>query len=458
LRRRSRICSRSRWTPSQKGVDTALNRTTSGGLNAAQIGILQRKATALGDSDSLGKLANANIEILRQQQEIVRQAAQRATARGYTDLAAQYQQQFDDLGAQITEAVATQLQSQIDAVNNAAATSQANADRLTGFADILDRIGGDSGLLGSVLGAVPGLSGQNANALRQQALAQSGQALTAQRTQLQSLLQTASAQGNLGQVDALTAQLADLDKSIADNIVSQKELTTQIRQTAIDAITARASFQTGVFGNLMSLAQAVAGNTQSQDTLTPGLLQQSRDIITQTLFQLEDKLADFGITIGHVTGDELVNQLKGLDFTTIEAQLTPADAQQFEGLINAIIDNGTQLESNTQAIENLNGNLQPQGFSSSAWTWFRQAIFTGMGDVLPQYTIPSFDTGGPVIRGGLARVHSGEYVTNPAAKGAHWPMQEGDINIEINEAGGEPDPSYIAKRMAFERRATRAAR
>lgn len=442
----------------QKGVDSALTNTTSGGLNAAQISILQRKATALGDAGSLGKLADANIEILRQQQEIVRQAAQRATNRGYTDLAAQYQQQFDDLGAQITEAVATQLQTQIDAVNNAANNSLASADRLSGFADILDRIGGNSGLLGSVVGAVPSLSGQNANSLRQQALVQSGEALTAQRTQLQSLLQTASAQGNLGQVDALTAQLADLDKTIADNIVAQQELTTQIRQTSIDAITARASFQGGVFGNLMQLAQAVATNTQSQDTLSPGLLQQQRDVITNALFSLEDTLKDFGIDIGHVTGDSLVTALKGLDFTTIEAQLTPADAQQFEGLINAIIDNGTQLEANTQAIDTLNGALQPQGFSSSAWQWFRQAIFTGMGDVLPQYTIPSFDTGGPVVRGGLARVHTGEYVTNPAAKGAHWPMQEGDINIEINEAGGEPDPSYIAKRMAFERRATRAAR
>jgi hypothetical protein len=442
----------------QKAVETDLATTTSGGLNAAQISIAQRKATALGDAGQLGNLTDANIDILRQQQEIVRQAAQRATNRGYTDLAQQYQQQFEELGGQITEAVATQLQTQIDAVNNAASNALASADRQTGFADILDRIGGNTGLLGSVLGAVPSLTGQNANALRQGALAASGQALTAQRTQLQSLLQTAAGQGNLGQVDALTSQLADLDKTIADNIVAQQELTTQIRQSAIDAITGRASFQGGVFGNLMQLAQAVAANTQGTDTLTPGLLQQQRDVITNALFALEDQLKAFGINIGQVTGDELVNALKGLDFTTIEAQLTPGDAAQFEALINSIIDNGSQLEANTQAIDNLNGNLQPQGFSSSAWQWFRQAIFTGMGDVLPQYTIPSFDTGGPVIRGGLARVHSGEYVTNPAIKGAGMPVQEGDINIEVNEAGGETDPGYLAKRMAFERRATRAAR
>jgi len=448
-------------TESTKAVE---GQKSSGGNTAAKLERMMREAQAKGRGVDMAGIAGQQIEVMQKQGAELQRRIRIASGRGYTELAQQLQDQFDDLQTSISEAIAAQLQSSIDAVNKRAADAQAAADRTTGFGDLQERIGNSAlgGVVTAVLGRNP-FTG-NAGQMRMQGLQQAQQGMLTQRGELQGLLQQAALQGNLGAVDTLTQQLADLDKTIAENIVSQDELRTQIRQTAIDAITSRQQFVGGVFGGLLGLSQAAGANQGlTGDALTGPqreLLTGQRGTITTAMGGLSQQLAGFGVNVQGLTGQDLVDALKNVPFDQIESTLSPGDKSTFEGLINQIIDLGTQLEGNTQQLKDLNGQIAPQGFSSTAWQWFRNAIFTGMGDVLPQYTVPSFDTGGTVLRTGMARLHQGEYVFNPAIKGGGVPISDGDINIDIHTQGGltQGDIDYAARRMALERRAARASR
>lgn len=420
----------------------------------------QRVAASQGDTaGALGFEAKA-ITDMQGQAAAALKAAGEARAAGHDDLAKKYEDQYKEIFATINEAISAQFQSRIDAVNKAAEQALAISDRQMGLADTVDRLGGDGSLLAKI-GAATGLnlSLGNAGAMRQSALEASGTAYATQRIGLQSLLQEAT---NPETIQALTDQLADLDKTIAENIVAQHENTIAMRQSAINEITARKQFQGGVFGGLLGLVQAASGNSGVVDENSQReLLTAQRNTTSQALSGLQDQLfADFGIDTRGTTGAGLANILKNINFDSIEATMSQPMKEQFEGLIDSVIGLGTELEGNTAALEQLNGTMAPQSFSSTAWNWFSKAIFDGMGNTLPQYTVPSFDTGGSVLRGGLAKLHSGEYVTNPAIKGQHPGNGGGDwgVKLEINEAGKVPDPNWIAERVAYEYRNSRGSR
>lgn len=130
----------------------------------------------------------------------------------------------------------------------------------------------------------------------------------------------------------------------------------------------------------------------------------------------------------------------------IAAGDTPAHLDILRG---AIADNTLAQLDVKDALGQLGDNQQT--FTSLAWQWFRQAIFTGNGGLLPQYRVtndmlvPHLQTGGLITRGGLFRLHVGEFV-KPAGHGT------GDTNIEVNvtEPTEVVDPSYMAKRIAYE--------
>ncbi len=77
----------------------------------------------------------------------------------------------------------------------------------------------------------------------------------------------------------------------------------------------------------------------------------------------------------------------------------------------ALLDNELALLQNTEQLKNLTSELGvPQGFQTSAWQMFRQAIFNGAGGLLPQYKIPSAAVGAMVTSSGMVMTHAGEEI------------------------------------------------
>jgi hypothetical protein len=137
---------------------------------------------------------------------------------------------------------------------------------------------------------------------------------------------------------------------------------------------------------------------------------------------------------------------KGQDLLALQNETAPG-SQQYNELAQALLENEVAMLQNTQAINELNGVMkEPQTFTSSAWSQFREAIFTGMGQVLPQYEFQSMQQGGHVIRGGLFNLHPGERVLSSSTNSTRG---DTTFNFEINEAGGPVDLTALSSTVAF---------
>jgi hypothetical protein len=248
--------------------------------------------------------------------------------------------------------------------------------------------------------------------------------LQQQRTDLQGVLRQAEAQGNMGLVQDLTDQLAELEVAVRENTRAEF-------QSRVEEVNAETGFHLGVNDlnkQILELEGAISGNT-NQTALLSGL-QERQLILTSQRQQLEALLA--------------------------EAQAAN-DQQAVRDLTTAVLENRVATLQNTQAINELSGTVnEPQSFSSSAWTLFREAIFTGMGQVLPQYQVPMMQTGGIAMRAGVYHLEPGEVAT----PGDKWDQlldsinknAGGDINIEVNEAGGPIDYTHLGATVAFARK------
>lgn len=434
----------------QRQSEKAIAGVTAGGRNMRQLDLAVREASAKGDTAGLVALENNRTQILDAQRVEVYKQYQAALSKGYIDTAQSLIEQYQDLQTAIQESVANRLNSMIELFEKESAKRQYTVDYAMRSADIMDRIAtfGQRGASGMV---------------RQNALIAQQANYQQDMVGLQALYNQAVAEGNVGAQETLAQRIADLTLAMAENVAAQQENTNAMRQVRIDAIAGRAAFQGGVFGSLGSLLQSVLTNTGAVDADgLKDLLNRGRGVAQTALTGFQGELFEsFGVDLRGLSGAALVTAMKGIDFDSIINDLTPGRKEQFESLINSIIDNASALEQNTQQLNELNGGLNPQSFGSSAWKFFRTAIFNGMGDTLPSYTIPSFDTGGQVLRTGMAKVHSGEIIMNPAVKGhlSGTPslsnLREGDININVESVEGKVPVSEIAARMAFERRSRR---
>lgn len=383
-------------------------------------------------------LARQRQEALQAQVEALRQAQKRAAFEGRQDLVKQLDDQIADIQLQITEAAVAGIQGQVQVINDQAARRQGALDRRGRLADLLERAGNPQAAFAE-RGAI--LQGQRSS-------------IEGQIGELRQQQKIASAQGMTGLVADLDDQIAELETQLAENTAAIAANTIAARQAAIDAITNRQQFRGGVFGGLQGLLQALAANTGNLD------LDRMRDLIraaggtlSQTGQGLRQQLVEgFGIDLRGLDPTHLADALSHLNFDQIEAGFSVDQRQQFEALIQAIIENATQLEANTTQLEELGNSLAPQTFSSSAWRIFRQAIFTGMGGLLPEYAspIPHMQAGGIAMSEGAYWLHPGE-VYRPS----DWGGGGDKYSIEINEAGGPIDVPYLASRLSFERKGRR---
>lgn len=360
---------------------------------------------------------------------------------GNIDLVHQIQDKIADLNTTIVELTAQKLQDSIDQINNDAQRKLSGVSLQQRIADVTEKAG-------NAVGAAQA---------RGAALSNQGDIIAAQRNSLYGLLSTASSEGNQGAVNSLTDQIAELDTQIAENTQAIKDNNVAIRQASIDAITHRGAFQTGVFGGLGQLLTSLGAVSGSTD------IAGQADLIRKTIANLggtsgglrQQLFEGYGVDTRGQSGADLVTTLKNLDYTGIEANFSQAQTDQFENLINAIIDNATAVASNTDTLQQLTG-ATTQSFSSTAWQFFRQAIFNGSGGLLPQYVIPQMHTGGMVTKAGVFDLAIGERVVTTGDQNNTGDFHEGDTILQVTSPTEVLDPTYVAEVLHFKKSTSRA--
>jgi hypothetical protein len=144
----------------------------------------------------------------------------------------------------------------------------------------------------------------------------------------------------------------------------------------------------------------------------------------------------------------LENQRLALEQLLLDAQ-TAQDQEQINELTVALLQNKIALLQNTNSINELTGNIaDPQSFTSSAWRLFREAIFNGIGQILPQFVIPIGAASDMMGNAGVFSTSSSQFTNNNSSEVLSKVINQ-DIDIEVNEAGGPIDITAIASAFAF---------
>ncbi len=447
----------------QKTLDRALDAVTAtiGGkkFRAPQIDALKKVADALGLTGLQDTLSGASIDLLKGQAAAVKKALDKAKKDGLKDEAKKYQDQLDGLNADIIVAISERLNQAIAAVNDAAA-KRANFLGLLGRVNDLREKTGDR--LGAAQGRI-GISQANTASLQ------------ATRAGLLPLLAQARQQGTQKAVEDLTAQIQELDVSILESNQTTQDLIVANRQLSIDLLKTRIDRVSSLLDSAKSIAekvQALAGQVDPaalikfaqeavKDAVSAGAS------IAAEVQKTIDKPETFGAQAGAANGILsqalaafkqgpqsfsdfiLANRDAIADFA---AGLGDNEQKVFNDLIDSMTNNTIATLDATQALQDLQSSVV-QTFQSSAWQQFRQALFDGSGGIMPTFSLPSFDSGGEVLRAGVAKVHPGDIAVKGIKPGQTISnVGATNLHIEVNEAGQPTDVNHLANRLAFELR------
>ena len=427
------------------------------------VDIRRRVAEVMGNLGILPGLNQAEAGIIEQQigglQEVLRQARRR----GNKELARELELQIADLNASLAEMTAQMLQDAVDEIERQAGRRETAIDIQNRMADIR------------------GAFGQNelAEQMRGAALGAQRASLQTQLAGMQAILAQAIIDGfGEGVTGPLQDQIDDLIAQLAENEQAQYENTIAIRQATIDSIAGRQEFFGGIPEALIGLLEGIGAVTGTPNTAAMiALMQRAIVQLTETGTALREQMArlvsETGLFPPEVAailqalqglhGQEFVDAVQGLDLEAIIASLGPDSplAEQFQALLDAIIENEAALWSNTEELQNLQQQTQMQQFTSTAWQWFRRAIFTGMGGLLPQYgegtpfgeAVPGMQEGGGPTMEGLHYLHAGEWVLPRRMAGmARMLMQAGSMAGSLS-TGGIPEAD-LALQFATGRAAT----
>jgi hypothetical protein len=121
-----------------------------------------------------------------------------------------------------------------------------------------------------------------------------------------------------------------------------------------------------------------------------------------------------------------------------------------------LLQNEVARLKNTKATNELTCNLsKDQGFSSTAWEVFSQAIFTGSGGLLPMYQslFPSAAIGANVVNTGMLMAHAGEKVIPAKVVPSvltTWVIQTTSISTSMKQA--VPSTGLVQQRRSCSRR------
>ena len=452
-----------KWEARVNAFDAVTDRETKKGTqDQAAAELATRIGSALGDSGAVNRAAQAQLDALKEQQAVVQTRLARAKELAKKDPRWQktvddLTERLNDLNGSIAEQAAEIFNSAVDAMDKDFSRRMAALDLQGRAADIQERVGDRLGAVGAR---------QNISTARVGTL-------QANYAGLAGLRDRAAAEGRWDAFTDLSDKMADLSVQIDEENQTRKELIFTYRQTATDLITGRQERGTGLIATARDITQKVGELAGVVDTnKIKAFLDQTMATLVASAKEIAgDVMGAAGTGEFGAQGSDILSALGtayqqgpqnfadvlgrlGPTIAALESTMGDVEKNAFQALIQAMIDNTTATVDTSKELSDLNGNLAPQSFTGGAWQWFREAIFTGMGDVLPQYTVPHAATGGLVARSGLMNLHAGELIVNPA-RGQM--TSEGDLNITVNQDSSPLDIGYLASRMQFERKTARAA-
>jgi hypothetical protein len=441
----------------------------------------QSIAQTLGDPRRIATADAAIVSTAQATQRALSSAYARAAARARRD--PRWQKVADDLLGQLESATEAVVQAQAQALTDAiqgqdtkAQLQQAAFSAATAIAQAAgqfsDTIGSPAGQFAAI-GTQIGLSQGNARDIG------------AQIGDYQRLLARAQAEGNVGATNQLRQTIEQLNTTMEQANLQTQQLITSYYQLSSSLIQSTSQSQGGFFQSAQGIYQAIGtivGNQQlpQQIDLTQrartGLLGQSGDIIgairnvlnggagnafgaatgTANNFLAQALQAFQGNggpgTIAGASGfaQWLASHAQGL--SQFQAGLPQDEQTLFNNLIQGLTDNVTALTGNTEQLQQLNGMTNQQQFNSSAWSMFRQAIFDGMGALLPRYAmqVPVMDVGGKILSSGLLYGHRDETIIPAGVNLGEYPMGTHQENhFHITNPTEVADPNYLGNAIAW---------
>lgn len=400
------------------------------GRSGTALDLRGRIAEALGRVGDTAKIMEERMTLTRDQIGSLQEQQSVAASRGQFGLVEEIADQIAELETSITELASQRLRDSIEQVNNAVARRSAALDLQGRIADMRERAGdiaGSFGQRGSILG-------------------QRGQVARDQIGSLSALLGVAVASGNEGAANELRDQIAELNVQLEENTEQVRSNTNQYRQARINSITARGGFLGGIFGGLGGILTQLAGLNGTTDTAgLRKLLGQSATTLGQTGSGLAGEISGYGINIAGMSPAQIVQALSGVDYDSVQSGMTTEEKDTFQGLINSVIENTAAQLSNTEQIKQLNAPAT-QSWSSTAWQWFRSAVFNGNGGLLARY-----QNAGLGITGGMAGTYDpGQQTQSMAAAQRRGSGQGVFAPTIINEEKTvDMDADTLANRLYF---------
>lgn len=423
----------------------------------------QQLGQSLGDPKIIKSADAAVLDALKDQQSSLQTAYADAVKKAKKD--PRWQSVADDLLSQLQDTTSQVAQAQIQQLTDAISAVDVGAQRQQSALGLRSRLATVRAGFGDALGAAQAQIGISRDTATN---------LTGQRTQYQGLLYQAAAQGNVQAVTELTTKIDDLTGQIAEANLQTQQLITAYHQLSINILQATSQATSGFFGAAVQISQtlgAIAGNQNLPALIAyakeagASLIQQGKAAVAAIQQTMFDPNSPFGAAQGQA--NSLLSQLlagfqsgpQGFANTlaALSPQLAsfesglPADQQTlFQNLVQSLIDNTTAVVDNTQNLQQLNATTGQQQFTSSAWTLFRDAIFNGMGQLLPKYAqmIPSMDVGGTITRQGLLMGHRGEVMV-PAKVNRDVPIGAQENHFHIDHPVEVADPVLFGNAVAW---------
>lgn len=353
-------------------------QTKSAFLSAAQ-----SSAQAYGNLSSIPNLDKMIIDATTAQIGTLEQLLQKAKSEGNTGAVNQIQQEIDQLAATVAQTSAQMIQDSIAAIQQSVQTDQARVSELQSLSQTAFSQASTPAQFAA------------AGALGQQALQLNQTSLQGQLSSYNTLLGQALQQGNTGAVASITQTIDQLTSELAQNSAALQDNTAQVVQQTSSYIQSRGQFGTSVYGGIAQIIQTIGQTTGFTDVAAlMGALTGSNQTLQGTNSGLLGQLGQLGggasslasMLSGANTPAQVSGILAGANIPGMESGQDAAWISAFEGIVSSLETNTEAIAQNNQQLATLNGQLlQPQQWSTSAWSSFRAAFFTGMGNLLPQF-------------------------------------------------------------------------
>ena len=399
---------------------------------------LQGRQSIAEMKGQFGRLPSINEAIIRSargQVEALQAPLREAERMHDSDLVAQIKQQIDQLRQTIGQTSAQMIQDAISGIQQHAESQQAKVAMLQAVSQTMEQAASTPEQFAA------------AGAMSRRALMLNQSSLRGQLSSYNTLLAQAIETHNRAAVASITQTIDQLTGQLVQNEQAIKDNTAQVVNQTAQFVQARGQFQTGVFGGLAQVITTIGQTTGFTNVpALKNLYTQSNASLSNTNRGLLGQLAALGGGAGGLaallgtasTPAQFVAALSGANLPGIEAGHTATWITAFEGIITSLESNTQALAQNNQQLATLNGQLlQPQQWSTTSWSAFRNAIFSGMGNLLPQYQA--------LLPPGTAPTIAPTFTSVTPRGGAHIE------NLNINHAPTSSlSPSIIGEQMAYE--------